>query len=87
MIYEFNCEACNNPFEVNLPMADNQKPLSEPCPLCGVKGKVYRVFGGHSIDTTSANGLLKKAGNGYSDLMQAMHKANPTGNCGQFARR
>jgi putative FmdB family regulatory protein len=53
MIYEFNCEHCNGNFESNLPMADCQKPLSEPCPLCGKSGKIFRVYGGANFQTNN----------------------------------
>ena len=69
MIYEFNCEHCNGNFEANLPMADCQKPLSEPCPLCGKSGKIYRVYEPASFATNLINTKEKLAGQGWKDTM------------------
>ena len=76
MIYEFNCEACNENFEVSLPMADNQKPLSEPCILCGVKGKVFRVFQSSQHIHDMVNTKEKLAGSGWNDVLNSIHKAS-----------
>ena len=70
MIYEFNCEHCNGNFEVNLPMADCQKPISEPCPLCSKSGKIYRVFQPVSFQSEMINNFQKKAGNEWKDTLR-----------------
>ena len=76
MVYLFECEACCKSFEVNLPMDDNQKPLKEPCPLCGTKGHVIRNFSNAGIgfqSETSYEGLSKKAGQGWKDALSRIH--------------
>jgi len=70
MIYEFNCEHCNKQFEVSLPMADCQKPLKEPCPLCEVSGKVFRVYGLPEFQTNMMGTKEKKAGNEWKDVLR-----------------
>ena len=77
MIYVFECEACNESFEENLPIDDNQKPLKKPCPLCGVKGKVYRNFSNAGLgfqSETSYEGMSKKAGQGWKDTLSRIHE-------------
>ena len=76
MIYEFNCEACDSVFEVNVPVSDNQKPLSEPCPLCSVKGKVFRVFGASAILQHERDGVrAKQAGSEWNSVLKKIDKA------------
>jgi|TARA_A100001201_G_scaffold132897_1_gene119769 putative FmdB family regulatory protein len=79
MIYVFECEACEKQFEKNLPMADCQKPLKEPCPLCGVKGEVFRVFQSTNFQHEMINTHQKKAGKGWADTMSAIKKASGRG--------
>ena len=42
--YSFNCESCNKSFESFLTMSKSDEPLGEPCPECGVKGKVRKAY-------------------------------------------
>jgi len=49
MRYDFCCDSCGKIWEAELKMADYQKPLSEPCPLCEVSGQVRRFYGPDSI--------------------------------------
>ena len=74
MIYTFACENCNGSFEVNVPIADNQKPLSQKCPLCGVKGKVYRVF--DSATHFLGGSVHNQAGSGWKDILKGIDKAS-----------
>ena len=74
MIYEFNCEACNKQFEVSLPMAECKKPLSEPCPMCGVEGQIFRVFEAAGFQTNMINDKWKKAGS-FTDTLKKIDKA------------
>ena len=86
MIYTFGCDNCNGSFEVNVPIADNQKPLSQKCPLCGVKGKVYRVFDSNGFGYNDQ--MMKKAGDGWNDVLKSIHKASGSkSNIHQHMRR
>ena len=76
MIYTFACDNCNGSFEVNVPIADNQKPLSKPCQLCGVKGKVYRVFDQGGFLYNGIHSTSKRAGDGWNDVLKSIHKAS-----------
>ena len=78
MIYTFACESCDGSFEVNVPIAENQKPLSQPCKLCGVKGKVYRVF--DSTGFQYNNNMVKKAGKEWQAVLSAIDKASSKDN-------
>ena len=74
MIYEFNCEACNKSFEVKLPMADSCKPLNEPCPMCGTKGKIFRVWQATSFQHEMGDTQQKRAGREFNDILTDIHK-------------
>jgi len=76
MIYTFECESCGDRFEANLPMSENKRPLVEPCPLCSTQDTVFRVFDsiGHQYDMQTTR--LKRAGDGFNDVLKAIHKAS-----------
>ena len=74
MIYTFACDNCDGSFEVNVPIAENQKPLSQPCKLCGVKGKVYRIFDYTGFQYN--NNVIKKAGKEWQGVLSAIDKAS-----------
>jgi putative FmdB family regulatory protein len=77
MIYQFKCEKCNEVFEENLPMNDNNKPLSEPCPLCNKEGGVYRDFSSVSLSYDMLDVQTRArnaAGSDFGDLMKSIHK-------------
>ena len=42
--YSFYCECCGKSFESFLTMSKSDDPLGEPCPLCGVSGKVVKAY-------------------------------------------
>jgi putative FmdB family regulatory protein len=72
MIYTFACDSCNGSFEVNVPISENQKPLSQPCQLCGVKGKVYRVFDSNGFQHEMINDFRKRAGSEWNDRLKTI---------------
>ena len=80
MMYEFNCEACNRAFEEELPMADCTKPLKLPCPMCGVEGKVFRIYSNMSFQFEMNNDFRKRAGSEWNDMMKEMKKASGRNN-------
>ena len=80
MIYTFACDNCDGSFEVNVPIAENQKPLSKPCQLCGVKGKVYRVFDSSGFQYEMINDFRKRAGSEWNDRMKTMKKMSGRNN-------
>ena len=84
MIYTFECEECEKQFDVNLPMAECKKPLSEPCPLCDVEGKVFRVFEAATHGYDMVNTKEKKAGlsgsnSEWGSVMKRIHKQAGSG--------
>tara|TARA_E500000318_G_scaffold108680_2_gene120024 strand:- start:5386 stop:5643 length:258 start_codon:yes stop_codon:yes gene_type:complete len=76
MIYTFACDSCDGSFEVNVPIAENQKPLSQPCQLCGVKDKVYRVFDHSGFQHDMIGTHQKRAGSGWNDVLKSIKKAS-----------
>ena len=75
MIYVYECESCNEQFEVDLPMSENKRPLSEPCPLCKAEGTVFRIFESQGFQTNMINTKEKKAGGQWESTLQRIHKA------------
>lgn len=76
MIYTYECEECGKQFDANVPMSENKRPLTEPCPLCGVQGKVFRVFNSQGHQEHMVNTMRKRAGDGFNDVLKAIHKAS-----------
>ena len=77
MQYQFNCDACNKAFSVDLPLSENAAPCKKPCPLCKVKGEVYRDYSTISItyDTVDVNTRARQvAGSDFTDLMKQIDK-------------
>lgn len=74
MIYSFGCESCEKSFEVNVPMSDNKKPLTQPCPLCGTKGSVFRIF--DSATHFYSGSVHDQAGQGWKDILGGIKKAS-----------
>ena len=76
--YSFVCEACKHNFEEFLSMANNDKPLKEPCPKCNKK-KVLRDYGteavGMAMDTTLSPN--KATGGAWNELMAKMKPGLP----------
>ena len=42
--YSFTCESCEKSFDSFLTMSKSDEPLGEPCPECGVSGKVRKAY-------------------------------------------
>lgn len=76
MIYQYKCNACGYFFDQNLPMADNRKPLGEPCPACNTKGTVHRVFSNAIIsDYMDVQTRARKVGGeAFTEVMSRIHK-------------
>lgn len=77
MIYQFNCENCNDAFTVDVPMDDRNKPIDDPCPLCEKSGGIYRDWSSTSItyDTMDVQTRARKvAGSDFSEMMSRIHK-------------
>ena len=55
-----------------LEIFENQKPLSQPCQLCGVKGKVYRVFDSNGFQHEMINNFRKRAGSEWNDRLKTI---------------
>ncbi|HXY74586.1 MAG TPA: zinc ribbon domain-containing protein [Dehalococcoidales bacterium] len=51
-IYEYNCESCNNTFELMRPISKSAEPAT--CPNC--KGKSKRVISKFACFTKTASG-------------------------------
>jgi putative FmdB family regulatory protein len=41
--WDYKCESCGHEFEENYPIADQDKPTTEPCPICG-ESAIIRPF-------------------------------------------
>lgn len=76
MIYQYKCRACGHVFEQNHPIADNKKPLSEPCPACNTKGTIQRVFSSAIIsDYIDVQTRAKRVGGeAFTEVMSRIHK-------------
>jgi len=79
MTYTYKCEDCKHTWEEKLPIADRNKPIESPCPECGKKGKISRVFEMPALVSTSPD-ILKKAGSGWNDVLKKIKKGSGSKN-------
>lgn len=67
-IYEYNCQACGNVFDLLQKVDD---PAPEECASCGAKGTVSRLV--------SRTSFVLKGGGWYSDLYSSSKKEGGSG--------
>jgi putative FmdB family regulatory protein len=76
--YAFKCETCKHHFDEFLLMADNNKPLSKPCPKCKKK-TIIRDYGseevGMALDATLSPN--KATGGAWNELMAKIKPGIP----------
>ena len=69
--YSFSCESCEKSFDSFLTMSKSDEPLGEPCPECGVKGKVVKAYsGGFIVGMDSNYAVDKPQGGAFQERMQ-----------------
>lgn len=80
-MYDYECEECGHTFEFlakSTQKKDREKPTKEPCPECGVTGKVIRHFGTPNI----AEGMNKRKrikDHGWKETLQKIKQHHPRG--------
>lgn len=77
--YSFICENCKHNFDEVLTMANNDKPIKQPCPKCKKK-KVIRNYGnegvGMALDATLSPN--KATGGAWNELMAKIKPGIPS---------
>ena len=73
MLYDYKCGECGRTWEANLPMADRDKPLSEPCTQCGFIGEVKRVVSPASFIYDMKH-PVDRAGSEWKDRLRQIQK-------------
>jgi predicted nucleic acid-binding Zn ribbon protein len=69
MIYSYLCKKCEHEFEVfNIPIAERERPLGEPCPSCGKKKCISQKIEFPAISHRGVKSVYQMAGNGFNDL-------------------
>jgi hypothetical protein len=79
MIYEYICHTCNAVWEENMPMADRDKPVDQPCPMEGCDGKIARAVTAPNLSYDGAVSPIKRAGSGWNDVLKGIKKASGSG--------
>jgi putative FmdB family regulatory protein len=76
--YSFKCENCKHKFELFLKMAENNKPVSEPCPNCKKK-KIIKDWSeqANSVGYDMSLTPLKVYGNAWNDIINKVKKVAP----------
>lgn len=75
MNYSFVC-SCGHKFDVDLPMAEYKKPLSEQCPSCKEVGNIKRDYeaGLAAISYRDSKSDLRRAGSGWTEVLKKIKK-------------
>lgn len=73
--YDYRCNDCGFEWELNVPIDDRDKALTEPCPDCGTGGIeppiIERLFGAPCIGF-HASSLRKATPEAFKDLLRNM---------------
>lgn len=74
--YDFSCTACGNLIvDVLLPIADRDRPLSEPCPACG-ETALERCVAAPGVSYSINRGGLKTP-QGFKDILKDIKSKHP----------
>lgn len=82
-LYNYKCESCNHEFEKVLKIAEMHQPSQEPCPSCGHQGNVIKTISGAPSLGDSVRLGIRKPDQGFKEVMQRIHAANPKSNLNQ----
>jgi putative FmdB family regulatory protein len=75
-LYDYHCSECKQNAELSKRIADRDAVEADPCPSCGVVGKLSRLVSSPLIgySTTIQGSYGTKVPEGFKDLLQKMHK-------------
>ena len=76
MNYDFRCEECKETWEQNLPLADRDNPLTEPCPKCKKEGCVKRCVSAGTVNYQGFISPITRAGDGWNDVLKKVHSTS-----------
>lgn len=80
-IYEYFCENCETQFEKLLKMSEIDLPVSEPCPICNIEGKIETMNSTFALGDPIKMGL-KRPDSGFGEVLSKIKQAHPKGNWG-----
>ena len=83
--YDFVCTECSTAFELILPMAEYNKPTTEPCPKCGLT-KIEQVLGANPCIDSVNLGIRKPDREFQREILGRMKKQIPKNRIGQSGR-
>jgi len=75
MTYDYKCDECKAVWEDAFPTKDRDRPLAEPCPHCGVEGKITRPMCLPGIQYDGVKPLQKRA---HPDLRERLKSMKDT---------
>jgi predicted nucleic acid-binding Zn ribbon protein len=81
MIYLYTCHTCDTEWEEDMPMADRDKPVGQPCPIEGCNGKIARGITAPGLSFSGSVSAIKKAGTGWNDVLKGIKKASDPKRC------
>ena len=83
-LYVYMCEKCGIQFELQLPMAENHKPVGDNCDVCESKSSIIIIpsWGGSIGDSVKLG--IKRPDKGFHEVLSKMSEAHPLGNFGRY---
>jgi putative FmdB family regulatory protein len=82
-LYDFKCNACSDVFEVWQTISNHEKPLSEPCPKCSVRGQIERLYGANPFIDSVKLGVRQPDRTFQREVLGKIAKNNPRSNIGK----
>lgn len=73
--YDYECQTCEHPFDIFMEMSDYDIKAMPPCPECGVKKEVIRVFTTPPMVNFSGDGWSTKDGRINSQMAENRKRA------------
>jgi putative FmdB family regulatory protein len=77
--YNYICDSCSNEWEEKHVISERDIPVNNPCPSCGVIGKVAKKVEMPSFGDPTRLGL-KKPSNEFNSLLKRIHERTPGSN-------
>ena len=70
--YDYKCYSCEHEFELNMKIADRNKPTEEPCPKCSEREVIHKLATPFIGDPWHHAG--KKPDEGFKDRLKEIKK-------------
>lgn len=76
MTYSYKCKNCDHTFDLNLLIAERDRPLGDACPSCDQLTVVRAFSAPPALSYEGGKTVLQRAGSGWNDLLGKIKKGS-----------